>query len=333
MKCVTPHGSMPLMRINGLYFIEAVPLPLTESSTVTYEVQSLSARVVGKNRLAHLNAARFHANSRGLRSIVGSTVGTGLTAIDQQMADAADRDTIVARSNMRRDGVEGETPPDHRATLPGERFIFDSFGPVSVQSIVDGGVHELEACCQVTGFGYDLSSKSIDDESLFLFCRKVYNAERALDHAPCYFRFDRRVATLNTALARSIERELGVVVELAPKEHHEGVGANEARNDVKQRMAEAMLMRSEKNLSCLLAARCYAGHILNARCCNRRALSRAEHHGLPRPDFTRQPLFLFGCDVAVLRAEERRGLGDGAFRLTGSPRTVRLKKIMKRMGL
>ena len=35
MKCVTPHGSMPLMRINGLYFIEAVPLPLTESSTVT----------------------------------------------------------------------------------------------------------------------------------------------------------------------------------------------------------------------------------------------------------------------------------------------------------
>ena len=62
-----------------------------------------------------------------------------------------------------------------------------------------------------------------------------------------------------------MEAELGLSVELTPREHHEGVGRAERNNDLLTRTAEAALQRAGLGTQWLLPARAYAQWLWNRR--------------------------------------------------------------------
>ena len=78
-------------------------------------------------------------------------------------------------------------------------------------------------------------------------------------------RFDQESAVFNDGFEALLKQRYKCKVQFAGKDHHEGVGATEVRSDIKQRMAEADLMRAEKSQAYLLRARIYAGYRLNPK--------------------------------------------------------------------
>ena len=71
---------------------------------------------------------------------------------------------------------------------------------------------------------------------------------------------------------------LGVKLELTPRNHHEGIGCAEAANDPTQRMAETSTRRAGLPLGFILDARMYAWHCRNLKCAAGRAHTRHEEH-------------------------------------------------------
>ena len=141
---------------DGLYYITLEPQAPDPDSM---RVHSLASRPKSKLYLARLWAARMFLDGDGLRVLAKTTRGSGVTAVDTAMAEAADRDTIRARYTMRRMPVPSATHESSRAMLPGERLIFDSFGKVEAPSVLDGSHFELEGVCEVTSFGFEYHCK------------------------------------------------------------------------------------------------------------------------------------------------------------------------------
>ena len=100
-------------------------------------------------------------------------------------------------------------------------------------------------------------------------------------------------------------RDLGVVLELTPRNHHEGVGR--AENDTTQRMAETFTRRAGLTLGYIIDARIHAWKCRNVRCAAGRAHTRQEEHTGIRPDFSQQKPYTFGIKCLVLQDEAARG--------------------------
>ena len=308
--------TIPIYRRNGLYFVRgsAVAAGATaESAMADLEWREVAAAVhrakPGTVDYARLWGARMGVDGDGLRAVARSTGGSGLGVVNDAMHEAVQRDVIRVRSNQRRLPVDNESPVDSRSDTPGERLIVDAFGPVAAPSVVDGSHYEIEGSCECSSFGYSATSVGIDQEAMYQFCAFCIASEKALGHQVKYVRIDRVPNLSMPVMGRSkfskrIEADFGVVVEISPR--HEGVGGAEQKNDTKQRMAEAMLMRAEKGQNYLLAARVYSNFLLNLRPCRRRSLTRAEHHGAPRPDLSRLTPHLFGSTISCLVDEVAR---------------------------
>ncbi|KAL1519245.1 hypothetical protein AB1Y20_003504 [Prymnesium parvum] len=67
MRIDTPLGSVPLIRLNGVYFVEALILPPHPNPASAVEANVLSAKRHGALHLARLWAARLHVGSVALR--------------------------------------------------------------------------------------------------------------------------------------------------------------------------------------------------------------------------------------------------------------------------
>ena len=74
------------------------------------------------------------------------------------MAKVADQDVLNKRSNARRTFAARSTSPP---TEPGELLIFDAYGPVAAQSILDGSHYEFECVCACTGYGYEAATHTL----------------------------------------------------------------------------------------------------------------------------------------------------------------------------
>ena len=186
MLARTPHGDIPLIRINGLYFIHGV----VERGVSISEASVATTRQLGQLDMARLWAARMHVNGPGQRDLQKTSLRTGFDVVNQTMADAASEDTYIKRSNMRRKAAF-TTPEEGKALAPGERFVLDCFGPVSAPSVVDGGKFELEGVCEVSGFGYESSFTTHPTERWIEFVRHIIAAEAKLNHTVLVFRVDR----------------------------------------------------------------------------------------------------------------------------------------------
>ena len=311
--------NIPLYRINGHYFVKATIALMQPPADATHaECYASSARQLGKAPTARLWAARMHVNGQGLRQLAVNTIGSGITQVDQVMHDVADSDTVRIRSSMRRNPVPDATNPYKLASRPGQRLIVDKYGKVDAPSIIDGAHYELQCVDECTDFGYAWPCRSATQSEYIAFLTHVVCCESALDHVVLTIRFDLEptldlaphAAAADGALGKfkhKVEAALGVHIEFTGRGHHEGVGRQEVRNDIKQRMAEAALMRSEKPLAWLIPARVDSEWRLNRRACDRRPMTRYEHHtGIP-PDLSKLIPYCFGTDVAVLEDEKERG--------------------------
>ena len=322
MYIQTHQGSrLPITRVNGLYFVKATLLkmgstPSTAEASVLEVAATASLRRLGKAAVARLWGARLHLNCDGLRAMTQTTGGSGLDAIDRVMIDAVENDNVRLRSSQRRAPVEQATPSDHTASKPGERLLLDCYGKIEAASVTTGAQFVLEACCQVTAFGYEAPSRRHTLKIWIGFVQHVLVAERALGHEPMYLRWDRAPELDDhnqIEMKSNLEMEFNLVVEFGAAGHHESIGAMEKRCDTTTRMAESFLMRCEKPQSYLADAKVYAGMILNTKPASKRSMSRAEHHGLPRPDFARRVPYLFGCEASILEDEVARGPKGAGF--------------------
>ena len=306
MRVDTPGGSLKLERINGLYFVYGSSIAQqAQSATAQRECSALTVRTAGKEVVTRMWSARMHVTGEGLRAMQRNTLGTGLDAVDQVMVQTADQDTFVKRSNQRRVPVSS-TPVGDKAEMPGERMILDVFTSPS-QSVVDGAIFEFSAVCEVTSVGYESARRQHTKSDWLWFVDHIIAEEHAIEHAPRFIRIDAEPTCARSDLKQIIEAKHGVVVEFAAGGHHEGVAAAEVRNDVKQRIAEGMLMRCEKPVGFLLRARGYAGQILNRRAANKRSLTRLEHHTGRKVDLSSPVPYLFGIEVSCLNDEPVRG--------------------------
>ena len=248
-------------------------------------------------------AARLCISSRGLRKLVQSTTGTGIKNITHRMAIIADKDKFREMANMRRSPV----PRGHqREFLPGNCFEYDVWGPAGAPSINGGAKYDLHALCVATGFAHAIKSRNHTAHTVLQFIGDIVNKERSYGHEMQIIRMDRAPEHESDEMREGL-RALGVVLELTPRNHHEGVGRAEGGGDTTQRMAEAYTMRAALTLGYILDARMHAWVIRNFRCASGRAHTRREEHTGLRPDFTRSKPYLFGTRCLVLQDESARG--------------------------
>ena len=103
-------------------------------------------------------------------------------------------------------------------------------------------------------------SHGIDDWLTFI--RRIILDAKSHGHKPLRLRCDRAPEFTSTEFEKLCE-ELGVLIELTPRERHEGVGRAERNNNIVTRIGEAMLLRCQAGLQWFLPARVYAQWILN----------------------------------------------------------------------
>ena len=130
--------------------------------------------------------------------------------------DAVENDNVRLRSNQRRAPVEQATPNDHTASKPGERLLLDCFGKIEAASVTTGAQFVLEACCQVTAFGYEAPSRRHTLKVWIGFVHHVLVAEGALGHETMYLRWDRAPELDDhnqIELKANLKMEFGLVVE------------------------------------------------------------------------------------------------------------------------
>ena len=292
---------------NGLYFVEAA---ITKPSDEDMAMQAIAPEcnvVLPAVRRAQLWAARLHASAETLSSARRNTPGGDIPSVTPEVREKLELDRAKAASNVRRRKVPRHTEPSKRAAEPGERWILDGSGPFNVPSIIDGCTYELSAVCEETGLGIVKAVKQHTIDAWVDFVGEVMRVSKKHRHTARAVRFDRAPELRSDVLKKRIESSHDIVVELAPRNHHEGVGAAEVMNDLRARVAEAMLRRCERGQSYLLAARAYAQVLIN--CCARLSQSktRVEHFTGGFLNLAQRVPYLFGTWVVILEEEGVRG--------------------------
>ena len=290
---------VPLVHEKGLYFIDAFLGPPTDAVKHECYVTHLV------DRRALLWAARLHGTASTLTN--ARRIAPDIPQITPAMREQLRADVAVKLANERRRGVAKGTPADKRATKPGERIVCDCSGPFAQACVVTGGTFELSAICEYTTRGWAEPAKEHTVETWMDFLRTVVLDCKKHRHVVLVMRFDRAPELRSDKLRKRLERELGVTVELAPRNHHEGVGLAEVFNDRRERMAEAFCRRASKPLSYMLQARRYAQFILNCRQKRGRSKTRFEEFTGAVLDMHARPPYIFGTWCTFLNEELSRG--------------------------
>lgn len=301
-----PDGStVPMHREHGLFYVDVVfhsalgapalaarPSPIAASSNVAADDAAL------------LWASRMDADADGLLRLARSVTGTNVVRLTNRQREVINSSIPRAIAQARHAPAHA-TPPARLATSPADRLICDGFGKHHAASPVDGAVYQFHAVCEYSSYGYIASGKTHTVDDWIAFIRHVMLDARSHGHTPRTLRFDRAPELATPELARRVEAELGLLVELTPRERHEGVGRAERNNDVLTRAAEAMLQRARLGTQWLLPARAYAQWLLNRKPLATMSESRLQRYLRRVPDLAAPVPYVFGTTVSIV--EDVRG--------------------------
>ena len=308
-RMVWPDNSeVPMIRINGLYYVDITYHPPTRGMTDTSKVAIANAAeahvAVRADDAAILWAARLDVDHRALLKISDATHGIGIKTLSEPAKQAIDSNVHRARAQAKH-APTGSVPLKDRATKPGETLIADGFGKHDYPSPVDQSVYQFSAIDEHSSFGYIANGKTHTVDDWVAFMRSVVLHARSKGHAPIKVRFDRAPELDNANLKARLEKELGLLVELTPREHHEGVGRAERNHDLLTRMAESMLQRAGLAQQWLLTARVYAQYLLNRRPMQSTGETRYQRYLREVPDLGKITPYAFGTTVSIV--EDVRG--------------------------
>ena len=303
-----PDGrQVPLVRENGLWFVDVcvhgAPSGVANGSGPP---RAVAHAAIGADDQALLWAARLGVDGDGLPKLVRATHG-----VDKSMESLSPRQREAIRANEHRAVAQirhapvRATPQRALATEPAELLVCDGFGKHEAPSPIDGAVYQFSAVCEYSSYGYIASGKRHTIDDWLVFLRSVVLDARAHGHAPKRVRFDRAPELRSADLKRRIEEELGLAVELTPREHHEGVGRVERNNDLLTRLAEEMLQRAQLGTAWLLPARAYAQWLLNRHIRAGTSETRYQRFFRRVPDLSAPVPHVFGTTVAII--EDVRG--------------------------
>ena len=191
-----------------------------------------------------------------------------------------------------------------REFTPGQCFEYDVWGPAGAPSANGGERFDLHAVCVSSGYTHARKYHNHVAATVIAFITELVAKERTFNHTVLMIRMDRAPEHESEELRQGM-RGLGLMLELTPRNHHEGV--SRAENDSTQRMAETFTRRAELTLGFILDARMHAWVCRNVRCAAGRAHTRQEEHTGIRPDFTLQKPYTFGIQCIVLQEEGARG--------------------------
>lgn len=302
-----PCGStLPMQRESGLFFTDVTFLGPAEPHRAAAPPPTpiALAGAAHADDLALLWASRLDVDADGLLRLSRATRGISIEKLSpaQHRAISSSMHRAIAQAKH---APVGSTPLADRATEPAERLICDGFGKHHAASPVDGSVYQFHAVCEYSSFGYVGSGKTHTIDDWVAFLRGVVLDAKAHGHNPRRVRFDRAPELRSEELKARLEAELGLSVELTPREHHEGVGRAERNNDLLTRTAEAALQRAGLGTQWLLPARAYAQWLWNRRILTQAGETRYQRYLRKVPDLTAPVPFTFGTTVAIV--EDVRG--------------------------
>jgi len=253
------------VEFNGLVEAAAAPKPTAEATAAPESNSALPS----STDEALLWAARLGTDTNGLACTSRAVRGVNVDKLSAAVRDAVNS-SIPRAISQTRNGSTGSTPRRNLARKPGEALVCDGFGNHFAAPPIDGSVYQLVAVCEFTSYGYVESVKTHTIDDWITFLRSVVLHARLLGHVPVRVRFDRAPELRADHFRRLVEKELGLIVELTPREHHQGVGRAERHHDILTRSAEAMLQRAGMGTSWLLPARCTPTTSRTAPCTRRR---------------------------------------------------------------
>ena len=207
------------------------------------------------------------------------------------------------------------------ALRPAERFILDGFGPIALASPLDGAVYSLHAVCKFSSFGYIMTMRSHEIDDWLTFIRRIILDAKLHGHKPLRLRCDRAPEFKTSEIEKRCE-ELGVLIELTPRERHEGIGRAERNNNTLTRNGEAMLLLCQAGPQWFLPARVYAQWILNRIVTKPNGQTRFLKYLNKIPDLNQRTPYLFWPTVAIIEDVRvpKGGQLDGSARLDRPPR-------------
>ena len=230
--------------------------------------------------------------------------GINIEKLSQLQREAIDSSIHRAIAQAKHAPVHS-TPMHARATAPGETLICAGFGLHHAPSPVDGAVYQFHAIDEYSSFGYTSTCKTHTTEDWIHFLRQVKLDAEKHGHKIVTVRFDRAPELRRDELKRLVAEQLGILVDLSPREHHEAVGRAERNNNVLTREAERMLQLAGLGTQLLLPARTYAQWLRNRLAVAGMPESRYQRYLRQVPDLSAMIPYTFGTTVAIV--EDVRG--------------------------
>jgi hypothetical protein len=223
-------STQPMHEINGLYYADVQfhahsPPPTALASSINAADSAL------------LWAARLGTSADELVRTSKVVDGVHLDKLSNSQREAISSNTHRAIAQQRHASTDG-TPARDRATQPAETLVCDGFGKHHGASPIDQSVYQFSAIDEYSSFGYIASGKTHTIDDWVNFLRSVVLDAKSHGHNPVRVRFDRAPELRSEDLKQRIESELQLIVELTPREHHEGVGRAE-HNHAKPSLAWA----------------------------------------------------------------------------------------------
>ena len=303
MQVIHPCGMRtPLLRERGLFFADLTFSEPSGSSQppAIANASELVASAASASDEALLWAARMGLGADGLERFLKAVKGVGLERVPKAQRDVIDSrmDRAIAQAKH---APVGTTPISELATKPGQVLICDGFGKHHAASPVDGAVYQFHAVCERSSFGFCAAGKTHTVDDWMIFLRDVALQIKKHGLVLERVRFDRAPELRTDELKQRAAKELGILVELTAREHHEGVGRAERNNDLLTRMAEEMLQRAQLGTAWLLPARAYAQWLLNRTPIALTGETRFQRFRSEVPNFgVGLTPYLFGTTVSIV---------------------------------
>ena len=297
-------GEVPLVRDNGLWYVDVHVRGTSDHATSSAPPIAIASAAVRADDNALLWAARLGTDADGLLRIANATRGVGIDKLSARQREAIRSNEHRAVAQIKHAPAR-TTPVRNLAECPAETLICDGFGMHAAPSPIDGAVYQFSAICEYSSFGYIASGKRHTIDDWLAFLRSVKLDAESRGHTPRRLRFDRAPELRSDELKRRVEEELGLAVDLTPRERHEGVGRAERNNDLLTRLAEEMLQRAQLGTAWLLPARAYAQWLLNRQIRAGTQETRYQRYLRRVPDLTSPVPHVFGTTVAII--EDVRG--------------------------
>ena len=297
LRNIRTGATTPLKRSNGLYYVDVeFSAPTARPSTAPPEPVALTASV---DDIALLWASRLGTNADELQRVAKLTSGMPIAKITPRMREAINA-SIPHNLATERHAPTHTTPLSERATQPAERLICDGWGKHHAASPIDSATYSFSAVCEYSSYGYIACGKTHEVDDWFTFLKSTVLDARARGHNPKYVRFDRAPELRTDLLKQRLENELNLIVELTPREHHEGVGRAERNHDLLTRLGTEMLQRANLDGKWLLPARMYAQWLINRRAVRGQSETRYQRYLRKVPDLSSPTPYIFGTDVTII---------------------------------